>query len=498
MRRIIMSACAALAALVLGWSAVPAVADAAGPATPVALSATNGMSSIALTWRQPTTGTRPTSFRVYEGSTVVARNTTTTVTVQDLAFNSVHTYQVTAVDSAGRESAPSAPITRRVLVGGPIACGITAPTGLAVTEVTSSAVSLSWSNAIPYYDQPGTLVVLLDSVVVRQTTLDSARLGGLAPGSTHTAQVARRDCMGQLHPGAPVTFTTPSGPPGRPVAPGVAAVGARTATTIDLSWTVGGAPVTRYVVYEGATPVATTAGSEVRVSGLWRDTRHEFTVAAIDAAGGESPHTAPVQASTQPCPDSPGTVNASQALTATATASSSVALSWTQDFAATSYTVYRLAGGGVGAPTGPVATTRGTSALVSGLPSGSTTSYAVVAHTTCGSSAASAPVNVTTPSGPAARPAAPTGLTVTGNVPNYDFTGTVTLSWTQPTGADPAVGFRLYEGSAVLATSATTSVTLRLPGGPTHLVTVLAVDAAGNESAQSAPVTFTVRFIPPA
>ncbi|MFD0822416.1 fibronectin type III domain-containing protein, partial [Micromonospora zhanjiangensis] len=197
-------------------------ADAAAPApaTPVGLSATNNASSITLTWRQPPAGTRPASFRVYEGSTVVARNTTTHVTVPDLPFNSSHTYRVTAVDRAGRESAPSAPVTRRAFIGGPMACGITAPSGLSVTAVTASAASLSWSNAVPYYDQAGTILVLLDSVAVAQTTMDEFRIGGLAPGSTHTVQVARRDCVGQSHPGEPVTFTTGAGPAARPAPPG--------------------------------------------------------------------------------------------------------------------------------------------------------------------------------------------------------------------------------------------------------------------------------------
>jgi hypothetical protein len=80
--------------------------------------------------------------------------------------------------------------------------------------------------------------------------------------------------------------------------------------------------------------------------------------------------------------------------------------------------------------------------------------------------------------------------------PNPDFTGTVTLAWAQPASDDPPVSFRLYEGSSVFSAGTTTGVTLRLPGGPTHSVTVVAVDAAGNESPQSPPVVFTVPFIP--
>ncbi|HEU5108017.1 MAG TPA: hypothetical protein VFT95_05620, partial [Micromonosporaceae bacterium] len=207
------------------------------PAAPVALTATNGASSISLTWAQPATGTRPVSFRVYEGTTVVARNTTTGVTVVDLAFGSTHTYRVTAVDARGRESAPSAPVTRSAMLSGVPPCGMVAPTGLAVTAVTATAVSLSWSTEIPQFEQPGPLVVLRDGVEVRETSLGSARIGGLTPATAYAFQVARRDCHGMLHPGQPVTVTTAAGAPARVGTPSAPVVGARTATSIALSWT---------------------------------------------------------------------------------------------------------------------------------------------------------------------------------------------------------------------------------------------------------------------
>jgi hypothetical protein len=74
-----------------------------------------------------------------------------------------------------------------------------------------------------------------------------------------------------------------------------------------------------------------------------------------------------------------------------------------------------------------------------------------------------------------------------------DNTALITLSWTAP---GPVVGYRLYEGATVLATSATSGVALRLPSGPTHTLSVTSVDRAGNESRQSATVTFTVPYIP--
>ena len=257
MRQVLRRTGLLVLAAALALAGLPGVATAStGPAIPQRLYARNGATSITVSWTQPAGGSRPVYFRVYENGAVVARNTTIHATVGNLVFNSTHTYTVTAVDRYGRESAPSAPITRTAIIGGPFGCGLTAPTGLVASNITASAVSLSWSNAQPYWDQPGTLLVLLDGAVVQQTTLDSARISGLPPASTHTVQVARRDCNGTLHPSNSLTVTTLSGGSGRPGAPTGLTVGARTNTSIALSWapSTGADPAVRYQVYDGADP----------------------------------------------------------------------------------------------------------------------------------------------------------------------------------------------------------------------------------------------------
>jgi chitodextrinase len=452
-----------------------------GPAAPVNLLATNNATSIFVSWRQPTVGSRPTSFRVYEGATVVGRNTTTKATIRNLVFGSVHTYTVTAVDRFGRESAPSAPITRSAQIGGPVACGITPPSGLTATEVTASSVSLKWSNAVPFFDQSATLIVYVDGVATVQTALDSARIGGLSPATIHRFQVARRDCGGGLHFGPAITATTAPGAPGRPGAPTGLAVSARTTTSVGLSWTPSAA--VSYAVYDGGTRVAATSGASVTVRGLWRDTAHQFTVTAVDAAGNESATSAPAVVSTAPCDSVPP---APVQLAAVPVSASSVALSWVSTAEATSYTVLV---NGAAAATLPTP-----SAVITGLPSATPAGYSVVAQLSgCGVTPASATVTATTLAGPNERPNAVTDLRANIGPPSFDNTAPVTLSWTAP---GPVAGYRLYEGATVLASTATPGVTLRLPSGPTHTVTVTSVDQAGNESRQSAPVTFTVPFIP--
>ncbi|HEU5333609.1 MAG TPA: fibronectin type III domain-containing protein [Actinocrinis sp.] len=485
-RTVILGTAAALAAAGLG---APAAADAAGPATPQRLYATNGATSITLSWTEPATGTRPAYFQVSEGGAVVARNTTTHVTISSLVFDTTHTYTVTAVDRSGQQSAPSAAISRTAIVGGPFACGLTTPSALAATDLSASGVSVSWSNAEPYYDQPGTLVVLLDGVSVAQTNLDSARISGLAPASTHSIAVARRDCNGTLHTSAPISVTTLSGSATRPPAPTAPTVTGTTNGSVSLSWSAS-ATAAGYALYDGGTRVATTSGTAATVTGLWRDTAHQFTVSALDAAGGESAQSGPASVSTQPC-DTVTPVPG--ALAVTPRSPSTVALSWVSTVQSTGFVVYRS---GV-----QVATVAGPSAVVTGLPSASAAQYSVAVQAVanggaCGTSAPSAPVTATTPPGPAARPAAPTGLAVKSSAPGGGQSGTVTLAWSQPAGADQVAGYRIYDGATVLATATTTGAALTLPAGPSHTVYVVSVDAAGNESALDGPVSFTVPFIP--
>lgn len=465
-------------------------AAAGGPATPQRLYATNGATSITLSWTEPATGTRPVYFQVYEGGAVVARNTTTHVTIGNLVFDSTHTYTVTAVDQSGLESAASAAISRTAIEGGPFACGFTTPSNLAATGVTASGLSLSWSNAEPYYDEPGTLVVLLDGATVAQTTLDSARISGLAPASTRSVAVARRDCNGTLHTSPALSVTTLAGSASRPAAPSGLAVTGTTNSSVSLSWTAS-ASAASYAVYDGGTQVAAVSGTAATVTGLWRDTAHQFTVSALDSTGGESAQSGSAATSTQPCDT---VVPPPVALTVAPRSASTVALSWVSRVQSSGFVVYRFGT--------QVATVDGSSAVVTGLPSASTASYSVAVQAVanggaCGTSAQSAPVTATTLSGPSARPTAPTGLAVTSQSPSSSSnTGNVTLAWSQPASADPVTGYRLYEGSTVLAGTTTTGVTLTLPSGPTHAVYVVAVDAAGNESALDGPVHFTVPFIP--
>nr|MDT0659003.1 fibronectin type III domain-containing protein [Micromonospora sp. DSM 115978] len=481
-------AVATLAAVLIGGA--PAAAQSTGPAapaTPVAPWASTSGSAITVTWQQPPVGPRIRSFRVYEGDQVVAR-TTTTATLLYVPFGSSHTYTVTAVDRVGRESARSEPVTGRSWLSGVNPECLPATTlPITVTDVSASAMSLSW----PRYPLDGDLEVRINGVGLGTTPLTSARVGGLASATTHQVGLYRRNgCTGDMDPVGWASATTAAGTADRPAAPADLTVTGRTDSTVDLSWTAPTGPApTRYAVYEGGTRVAVAQGTSATVRRLFHSTWHRFTVAALDAAGNESAHAPAVSTGTETCLAGPPRP---VELTATALSPSSVRLAWTLATAAESYTIFDR--------DTAVATVENPAAVVSGLPSGSRHSYRVSATLphSCGETPRSRPAPVTTLAGPTARPAAPAVLEVTGNVPtDWPSGAELALAWSPSVGAEPAVGYRVYEGATVVGETGATSVTLPVGAATRHSYTVVAVDAAGNESAASPSVTVWATYLPP-
>ncbi|MFI7540411.1 fibronectin type III domain-containing protein [Actinoplanes sp. NPDC049599] len=464
----------------------PARADSNAPATPQRLSLGAGTTSMSLSWEQPRTGPRAQGFQVYEDGQVVARATTTSATVA-VAFNSTHTYTVTAVDGQGHESAPTAPVSGHAWASGVNPeCLSPAPLTITATAITASAASLSWPRHPLWQD----LELRVGGVSLGRTTRTSARVGGLAPETTYSAGLYRyNNCLGQTVPVALGSLTTAAGSAARPAAPSALTVAGRTDTTVRLSWTAAEGPApSRYAVYDGDTLVARTSSTTVTVGRLYHASWHTFTVAALNAAGDESTHTAPLPASTEACQAVPPRPIG---LTATAVSPSSVRLRWVFPSAATSYTV--LDGDR------PVVTAAGPEAMVTGLASGSRHTFRVTATLPngCGETPRGTAVTVTTLAGPAGRAAQPADLTLTGNAPLGVDATAITLAWTASSGEEPATGYRVYEGATLAGETTGTELSLTVGAGTRHTYTVVAVAAAGTESAQSAPLTVYATYLPP-
>ncbi|MBY8871253.1 glycoside hydrolase family 9 protein [Micromonospora sp. PLK6-60] len=146
----------------------------------------------------------------------------------------------------------------------------------------------------------------------------------------------------------------------------------------------------------------------------------------------------------------------------------------------------------------PVVLPASTNSLaVTGLAAQRTYQFTVVARDGAGNrSAASPAVTVTTPAAPAPDTTAPTAP----GTPTASAVGPtgLTLAWGPATDNVAVTGYRVYRGGNVLvgSTTGTTLAVTGLTASTTYTFTVVAVDAAGNVSAASAPVTVTTTAPP--
>ena len=187
-------------------------ADRTPPSVPTGLRvASVTEDSITLRWNASTDNSGRIQRYVVNG--IYHDGSSTTKTMTGLVPGFSVTYRVVAVDAAGNSSAPSAPL---VATTAPDTTAPTAVTGLRITGVTPSTVSLAWNAA---FDRWSLFYVLSDGSTASGL---STTVRGLAPGSTHTFTVRGRDTSGNTGAASnAVTVTLPaSGDVTAPAAPG--------------------------------------------------------------------------------------------------------------------------------------------------------------------------------------------------------------------------------------------------------------------------------------
>ncbi|KKC48188.1 chitin-binding protein [Paenibacillus sp. D9] len=168
-------------------------------------------------------------------------------------------------------------------------------------------------------------------------------------------------------------------------------------------------------------------------------------------------------------------------LRSTTVSSTSVGLAWnssSDNVGVTGYKVYR--------GTTLLATVSGstTTYTATGLTAGTAYSFTVQAVDAAGNaSASSAPLNVTTPTGSTPDTTAPT---VPGGLHIHTFdASSISLMWSASTDNVGVTGYRIYNGSTLVATVSGTTLEYKVSGlsaGTSYTLSVQAVDAAGNVS----------------
>lgn len=448
--------------------------------------AANGKATITLA--KPTPGVNTASgkiatlqFRALQPVVPSSAN----ITIQYIAYGNYTDSDVIFDDKLGTDILNSVTNTT-------VTASLEVPSGLAAPTKTATTIGLTWTAA----SANSTIVsykIYRNGTQVGTSSTPSYTDTGLTPLTSYAYRVSGVNGSGVESAQSSQVSTTTLADTTAPSVPAGLTATANGMDKVDLSWTAStdDVGVTGYRVYRctGAscsnyTQIGTPSGTTYGDTGLTAETTYRYRIAAVDAAGNASAQGTPVSATTGQDTAAPTTPTG---VSATAVSISQINLSWTastDNIAVTGYKVYRCTGAScsnyaqVGTPTG-------TTYNDTGLTVSTTYRYQVTALDAKGNeSARSTTVSAATNSDTTA-PSVPTGLSGTATSMT-----TIDLSWTASTDNVGVAGYRVFrDGTQVGTTSATTYSDTGLTKSTTYAYTVLAYDAAGNPSAQTAPVS---------
>jgi chitodextrinase len=218
----------------------------------------------------------------------------------------------------------------------------TTPTGLRVTRVTRTQIRIEWTASTDNVGVAG-YDLFVDGKSDDSTRATHARFDGFDCGTTHTLGVAAFDAAGNHSARATIDATTLACPDRKPPSrPSGLTVTGTTRTSISIAWTAStdNVGVTGYDLFLDGAAAGGSATTTATFDGLQCGTRHVLGVAAHDAAGNHS-RTAGITASAAACPDTTPPAKPS-GLTVTATAQTSITITWTASADSAGVTGYDL------------------------------------------------------------------------------------------------------------------------------------------------------------
>jgi fibronectin type 3 domain-containing protein len=367
------------------------------PAPPTGLTGSSSTppAQVRLTWNATSDSGGPVAYRVYRNGAFVATTAETTWTTTNVTEGSTYTFVVRGIDEQSNIGDPSAPVS--VTVTAPPPADVTAPsapTGLTAQQLGSpTRVQLGWTGST---DDVGVTAyeIARDGVVLGTTAATSFADTAIAANRTYAYAVVALDAAGNRSPAASVSAATQDLAAPSAVS-ALTGVGADGPPRVTLSWqpATDDFGIASYSVYRGGTLVTTTTATSATDTAVAAAKSYSYTVRARDTAGKLGPSTAvSVAVPDATAPSVPTN------LRATAT-SRRVSLSWsksTDNVAVTGYRIYR---DGVS-----IGTCSSSSCNDSSAAPQRTYRYTVAAYDAAGNtSAQSAEVTVTTPSGRGAQ-----------------------------------------------------------------------------------------------
>ena len=372
------------------------------------------------------------------------------------------------------------------------------PTGLAVSGVTQTAMTLSWNASSDNVGVTGYRLYLNGSQVGTSLTT-SYLFSALSCGTSSTLGVAAVDAAGNLSAIATVGQQTAACPDTTPPsAPGTVSASAVSSSEIDLSWAAAtdNVGVTGYQLFrcQGSSctsfaQVGTASGTTFNDTGLAAVTSYSYQVRALDAAGNQGPFSNTASATTQAQPDTspPSTPTGLAVSGVTQTA---MTLSWNASSDNVGVTGYRLYLNG-----SQVGTSLTTSYLFSALSCGTSSTLGVAAVDAAGNLSAIATVGQQTAACPDTTPPSAPGTVSASAVSSSE----IDLSWAAATDNIGVTGYQLFrcQGSSctsfaqVGTASGTTFNDTGLAAVTSYSYQVRALDAAGNQGPFSNTATAT-------
>jgi chitodextrinase len=187
--------------------------DTTAPATPATLAANARTSGIDLTWAAATDNTAVTGYNVYRNGAKVASVTATMWKDANVTAGVQYSYEVTAIDAAGNESARSTRATAK----GQAAVDTTKPSAPAtanVTGATSSTITLAWAAATDNVRVTG-YRIYRNGTYLTETTAQSFTDRGLNASTTYVYDVKAFDAHGNESANSAVATGTTAAAPGK-------------------------------------------------------------------------------------------------------------------------------------------------------------------------------------------------------------------------------------------------------------------------------------------
>jgi chitodextrinase len=195
-------------------------ADSTPPSAPVNLQATSRTAtSIAVSWSPSPASDGVAGYRLYRDGSSAGTTTTTSWIFSSLACNTNYTIAAEAYDAAGNRSPKTTVMISTT--GCPDSTPPSTPSGLTVSAVTQTGLTLAWNPSTDNVSVTGYDVYRNNTKVGTVATPPSLQTG-LACGTSYVFAVVARDAAGNTSPQGQVTASTAQCATTPPAAPPVA------------------------------------------------------------------------------------------------------------------------------------------------------------------------------------------------------------------------------------------------------------------------------------